>query len=396
MSKKNSTLRRFSSLFAIVLVAVALVVPQSVMAGSLLLSWGAIPDSRLAGYKIKYGTASGSYTQSVDVGNKTSHTLQSLTEGTRYYVVIVGYDSNRVEGAASVEVSGSVLGASSISSSSLTTNSAVVTWQTNKPADTQVEYGTTTAYGSVTTLNGALVTSHSQALTNLQPATTYQFRVRSKDEGGSSLVSANFSFTTTSAADTTPPGDVTQFTAIPGNSRAALSWTNPTDADFKGVMLRYRTDGVYPTSKTDGILAADRLSVAGAKDYFDHLNLTNGVTYYYSGFTYDTNQNYSSTAHTQATPVNLAITSISPTRGTAGTTVVILGMGFGATQGSSRVTFNDKVAPISAWSSTSITAVVPDKAGSGLIVVTVNGAQTNGVYFRMDKLGKPGRPRLYP
>jgi len=394
MSKKNSTLPRFSSLFAVVLVAVVLVVPQSVMAGSLLLSWNPIQDSRLAGYKIKYGTASGSYTQSVDVGNNTSHTLQSLTEGTRYYLVIVGYDSNRVDGAASAEISGWVLGASSISSSSLTPNSAVVTWQTNKPADSQVEYGTTTAYGTVTTLDSTRVASHSQTLTSLQPATTYQFRVRSKDEGGSSLLSANFSFTTTSLADTTPPGDVTQFTAIPGNSQASLSWTNPTDADFKGVMLRYRTDGVYPASKTDGVLAADRPSVAGAKDYFDHLSLTNGVTYYYSGFTYDTNQNYSSTAHTQATPVNLAITSISPNRGTAGTTVVIAGIGFGATQGSSTVTFNDVVAQISAWSSTSITVVVPYKCGSGLVVVTVNGAQTNGVYFRMDKLGKPPRPRL--
>jgi len=394
MSKNNSTLPRFSSLFAIVLVAVVLVVPQSVMAGSLLLSWNPIQDSRLAGYKIKYGTASGSYTQSVDVGNNTSHTLQSLTEGTRYYLVIVGYDSNRVEGAASAEISGWVLGASSISSSSLTANSAVVTWQTNKPADSQVEYGTTTAYGTLTTLDSTRVASHSQTLTSLQPATTYQFRVRSKDEGGSSLLSANFSFTTTSLADTTPPGDVTQFTAIPGNSQASLSWTNPTDADFKGVMLRYRTDGVYPASKTDGVLAADRPSVAGAKDYFDHLSLTNGVTYYYSGFTYDTNQNYSSTAHTQATPVNLAITSLSPDRGTAGTTVVIAGIGFGATQGSSTVTFNDVIAQISAWSSTSITVVVPYKAGSGLVVVTVNGAQTSGVYFRMDKLGKPPRPRL--
>ena len=396
MSKKNPTLPRLSSLCAAVLIAVVvLAIPQSAMAGSLLLSWGAIQDSRLAGYKIKYGTASGSYTQSADVGNKTSYTLQSLTEGTRYYVVVVGYDSNRVEGAPSTEVSGWVLGASSISSSSLTNNSAVVTWQTNKPADSQVEYGTTTAYGTLTVLDGTLVTSHSQTLTNLQPATTYQFRVRSKDEGGSSLVSANFSFTTKSLADTTPPGDVTQFTAIPGNTMASLSWTNPTDADFKGVMIRYRTDGVFPTSKTDGVLAADRPSVAGAKDYFDHLNLTNGLTYYYSGFTYDTSQNYSSTAHTQATPVNLVITSISPTRGTAGTAVVITGVGFGATQGSSTVTFNDKVAQVSAWSSTSITAFVPDKAGSGLVVVTVNGAQTNGVYFKMDKLGKPGRVRLY-
>jgi hypothetical protein len=308
--------------------------------------------------------------------------------------VDVGFDSNRVEGAPSTEVSGWVLGASSISSGSLTTNSAVVTWQTNKPADSQVEYGTTTAYGTLTALDGTLVTSHSQTLTNLQPATTYQFRVRSKDEGGSSLVSANFSFTTTSLTDTTPPGDVTQFTAIPGNTMASLSWTNPTDADFKGVMLRYRTDGVYPASQTDGILAADRPSVAGAKDYFDHQGLSNGVTYNYSAFTYDTSQNYSHTAHTQATPVNLSITSISPTSGTVGTAVVITGVGFGAVQGNSTVTFNGVVASVSTWSSTSITAAVPYKAGSGPVVVTVNGAQTNGVYFKQDKLGKPLRPRL--
>ena len=220
---------------------------------------------------------SGSYSLSVDVGNKTSHTLQGLTEGPRYYVVIVGYDANRVEGAASTEISGWVLAASAISTSSLTTNSAVVSWQTNKPADSQVEYGTTTAYGSMTTLDSARVASHSQTLTNLQPATTYQFRVRSKDEGGLSVVSPNFTFTTKSPTDTTPPNDVTSFTATPSNGRVSLSWTNPTDADFKGVMLRYRTDGTYPTSKTDDLLAADRTGVAGATDYFDHLNLPDKV-----------------------------------------------------------------------------------------------------------------------
>ncbi len=57
------------------------------------------------------------------------------------------------------------------------------------------------------------------------------------------MVSPNFTFTT-KALDTTPPNDVTNFTAIPSNGRVSLNWTNPTDADFKGVMLRYRTDGI--------------------------------------------------------------------------------------------------------------------------------------------------------
>src|SRR5687768_9081727 len=163
--------------------AVSLIVPKSVLAGSLFLSWDPIQDSRLSGYKIKCGTVSGSYSLSVDVGNNTSHTLPGLTEGLRYYLVVVGYDANRVEGAASAEISAWVLAASAISTSSLATNSAVVSWQTNKPADSQVEYGSTTAYGSMTTLDTTRVVSHSQTLTNLQPGTTYQFRVRSKDEG---------------------------------------------------------------------------------------------------------------------------------------------------------------------------------------------------------------------
>jgi len=383
-----------SSYLAVVILTVVLVVPKSVLAGSLLLSWDPIQDSRLSGYKIKYGTVSGSYSLSVDVGNKTSYAVQGLTEGTRYYVVIVGYDANRVEGAASAEISAWVLAVSAISTSSLTTNSAVVLWQTNKPADSQVEYGTTTAYGNMMTLDSTRVASHSQTLTNLQPGTTYQFRVRSKDEGGSSVVSSNFSFTTKSP-DTTPPNDVTNFTAIPSNGRVSLSWTNPTDTDFKGVMVRYRTDGTHPTSKTDGVLATDRTGVAGAKDYFDHLSLTNGVTYYYSAFTYDATLNYSSTAHTQATPVSLSISSLSPNRGSAGSSVVITGTGFGATQETSKVTFNGRVAQVSSWSATSITVTVPADATSGYVVVSVNGAQTNGVTFKVGgKLWAPGRPRI--
>ena len=379
---------------AVLTTAVLLVIPESVFGGSLLLSWDPIQDTRLSGYQIRYGTVSGSYSLSVDVGNKTSYTLQGLTDGTRYYLVIVGYDANRVEGSASAEASGWVLAASAISTNPLTTNSAVVSWQTNKPADSQVEYGTTTAYGAMTTLDSTRLVNHSQTLTNLQPATTYHFRVRSRDEGGSTVVSSNFTFTT-KALDTTPPNDVTNFTAIPGNGRVSLSWTNPADADFKGVMLRYRTDGLYPTSKTDGILAFDRLGVTGATEHFDHLSLLNGITYHYSAFTYDTVLNYSNTAHTQATPLGVSITALSPNRGTAGNSVVITGTGFGATQGTSKVTFNGSVAQVSSWSATSITAIVPQNATSGLVIVTVNGVQTNGLSFKVGgKLGAPGKPRI--
>src|SRR5256885_8812612 len=54
----------------------------------------------------------------------------------------------------------------------------------NEAADSQVEYGTTTVYGSSTTLNTFLVTSHSINVAGLLPSTTYHYRVKSHDEIG--------------------------------------------------------------------------------------------------------------------------------------------------------------------------------------------------------------------
>jgi hypothetical protein len=77
---------------------------------------------------------------------------------------------------------------------SVTASSATISWNTNEPADSQVEYGTTTAYGSSTTLDSTLVTSHSQTLQSLSPSTTYHYRVRSKDASGNLALSADFTF----------------------------------------------------------------------------------------------------------------------------------------------------------------------------------------------------------
>ena len=74
---------------------------------------------------------------------------------------------------------------------------------------------------------------------------------------------------------------------------------------------------------------------------------------------------------------------------------MITGTGFGATQGSSKVTFNGRVAQVSSWSATSITVTVPADATSGYVVVSVNGAQTNGVMFKVGgRLWAPGKPRI--
>src|SRR4029453_17201250 len=64
-----------------------------------------------------------------------------------------------------------------------------------------VEYDRTTAYGSSTSLDPALRTSHSQTLSGLIPSTTYHYRVRSTDVAGHPSVSGDFTFTTATPAD---------------------------------------------------------------------------------------------------------------------------------------------------------------------------------------------------
>src|SRR5207245_7857326 len=65
---------------------------------------------------------------------------------------------------------------SSVSSSSVSTSGATITWTTDEPADSQVEYGTTSAYGSFTTLAPALVVSHSPPLSGLSSGPPYHSR----------------------------------------------------------------------------------------------------------------------------------------------------------------------------------------------------------------------------
>lgn len=86
---------------------------------------------------------------------------------------------------------------SSVSASSISSSGATITWITNEPSDSQVEYGLTTTYGSLTPLNGSLATSHSQTLSGLTRNTWYHYRVRSRDAAGNLAVSGDFTFKTT-------------------------------------------------------------------------------------------------------------------------------------------------------------------------------------------------------
>ena len=61
---------------------------------------------------------------------------------------------------------------------------ATITWTTDIPADSQVQYGPTASYGSTTPLDRNLVTSHSVTITGLARKALYFFQVVSRDAAG--------------------------------------------------------------------------------------------------------------------------------------------------------------------------------------------------------------------
>src|SRR5439155_1543554 len=95
------------------------------------------------------------------------------------------------------------IGTVDIKATGVTDTTATIQWTTSEGADSRVEYGPTTAYGSSTTLDPAARDLHTVPLANLQRATTYHYRVKSRDLAGNLAVSSDLTLTT--QLDTTPP-----------------------------------------------------------------------------------------------------------------------------------------------------------------------------------------------
>jgi inosine-uridine nucleoside N-ribohydrolase len=83
-----------------------------------------------------------------------------------------------------------------VQAQAVTPTSATIAWTTDRPSDSQVDYGTTPGYGSSTALDPGAVTSHSQTINGLIPGTLYHFQVKSRSSGGPLGASADLTFQT--------------------------------------------------------------------------------------------------------------------------------------------------------------------------------------------------------
>jgi hypothetical protein len=73
-------------------------------AGDVTLAWDPNTESDLAGYKVYFGTAPGTYGTPITLGTQTTYTVTGLPPGTWYFAV-TAYNTSGLESAYSNEVS---------------------------------------------------------------------------------------------------------------------------------------------------------------------------------------------------------------------------------------------------------------------------------------------------
>jgi N-acetylneuraminic acid mutarotase len=289
----------------------AFTVTQGTNNGEITGSWTNPSDSDFVGVRFRYrtdGTFPTSATDGTLLGDKTdspgtagSITWTGLNPETTYQIKGFAYDAvlNYASGTSA---------SSGIKPKDLTPPSNVASF-TATAGDSQVSLSWTNpsvvdfAGVKVVRKTGGYPTSPTDGVviydstgtgftdTGLNNGTTYYYKAYAYDEVPNYASGVQASAV---PADVAPPGNITAFTVTQGTNNGEImgSWTNPSDSDFVGVRFRYRTDGVFPTSVTNGILLGDKTGSPGATDSITWTGLNPETTYYIRGFAYDEVPNY--------------------------------------------------------------------------------------------------------
>jgi|GEM_PF-2494563 len=247
---------------------------NNITASSATITWN---TDKASDSQVEYGlTASYGTLSTLDTAMVNSHSvmLSSLQPNTTYHYRVKSKDA-----AGNLAVSGNFTLTtlpdvtppviSNVAAGNITTSAATITWNTNEASDSQVEYGLTASYGSSSPLDAAMVTLHSVTLSNLQPNTTYHYRVKSKDAAGNLAVSGNFTLTT--LPDVTPPvisnvaaGNIT-------TSAATITWNTNETSDSQ---VEYGLTASYGSSSPLDAAMVNSHSVTLS-------NLQSNTTYHY-------------------------------------------------------------------------------------------------------------------
>jgi hypothetical protein len=212
-----------SKLSAIALASLMLVLGAASSAyaqNTVTATWDRNSDAFTAGYRLYYGTSSGTYQWSVDVGNQVSAPV-NLSPGAVYYFAVRAYDAAFRYGAysaeATINLTGGAAPTAQITATMQSATSALVSWQTTNATSASI--------------NGTDVGLTGSATVAVSSQTTFTITARAAD-GRTATASATV--TPTTAAPTA------QITAtLQANGTALVSWqtTNAVSASINGTAV---------------------------------------------------------------------------------------------------------------------------------------------------------------
>jgi hypothetical protein len=154
----------------------------------------------------------------------------------------------------------------------------------------------------------------------LTPGTQYSYAVFAVDGSGNYAAGVSATGTTTGTPPhLVPPGPVTTLSAVVvSDTSIALSWANPTDADFAGVTIRRAEGPTAPASVSAGV--AVTVPVSATATSFTDTGLTAGTQYSYAVFSYDAADNHAAGVNVTRTTTRstTAVLLVDTTRITTG------------------------------------------------------------------------------
>ncbi len=164
---------------------------------SVTLGWDPGPNFAPTGYRLYYGTTSGSYNQMVDVGNVNSTTISNLGAGTTYYFAVTEYNASGTESPASAEVSFVAPRAGptvSLASPGGTINGPANVTLTASASETGGSISKVDFYAGSTLLGEAFTSPYTIVWNNAPPG-TYSLTATAYDGNGMSASSSAVSLT---------------------------------------------------------------------------------------------------------------------------------------------------------------------------------------------------------
>jgi predicted RNA-binding Zn-ribbon protein involved in translation (DUF1610 family) len=190
------------------------------------------PDPASGVYMMQFSNDGSAWTDWEPFSSQRTYTLPGPDGPKSVYFRVEDRASNVADAASSsiiLDTAPPVL--SGVRVVGITDNSAIVTWSTDEDADSGVDFGLTSAYGS-SKLDPAFTSAHSVPLAGLAASTAYHFRVYSKDQAGNApAYSGDYVFITAATPDTAAPTISDVEVSGVTDRLAVVSWTTNEPAD---------------------------------------------------------------------------------------------------------------------------------------------------------------------